>query len=863
MRKNNRLSLIKICILSIITSICFVFIGCRGENEEKTWNGDLLVCNETDFVLSVGESRQLYAEGENLIWTSSDENIASVSENGLVTAKTFGEAKITVASGEQVASCTVSIISKSVPVLTINGDKKIFTVGDTYDFFYTLTYEGAVVAGDVKFSTVSENICISENGELSALSPGDATVLVNYGYLDFYDNIEIPVSVIENVTLELNVSSTTLCVVEGSESGLPTSEIVVVDALQYNGVEVDENAVVWESADANIATVSSGEIVAKKAGKTSVFAKYTTANGTMASCEVKVEVQKGVKTLLEQSVVEIDPDEITDVTILPPTDYQEDVADVVGLYDEMGELLSENLTLKSNELARGENEMFMETEKWRYSFSTLLVYVHFSFSPSYTAGTLNGSSSEGAENKNTLTVVAFDGKETLKLTSKVTHSEGQGAYYSGCRLSPNLETDRKGYILFDLYIPATEYSFTPNASFGQTSNYGGRANATVVDGQYNRTWIKFVDEMMLATNMKTDAWNTVCIDLNDPALTNIKLTSDTFFEFGVADTPTENDTLISGTKYAIAPRTAYYTDFRFWLNDYYERQTSLEEIVVNTVVNIDLDSAPFTQSYTMAWVADLPVEQSEMYGVYDANDNLLSHSLTIPTNLLPEGEWSMKIVTRNKKAYVFTTRVSRGWFDLVPAYRAGAINASPSGTAKNTCISTTFDGKEVFEITTRLTRFAEGNTIVSPYYCGVRISLNLTTSLRAYLFFDVYVPTTEYSFTPVLSLGNEKAYSSRKTAWVVGGQFNATWISFVDADMKATELKTGAWNTVRIDMNDEALTNIQLQGDTFIEIGAGDIPDSNDTTTGGTQDNAPLYHIDPRTAYYYNFRYINEKCLNV
>lgn len=72
-----------------------------------------LSLNKTDFTLfKAGDSYQLQAiqaqaDGKKLVWTSNNELIATVSEDGTVTAVAPGNAVITVKAGDLTAACTV------------------------------------------------------------------------------------------------------------------------------------------------------------------------------------------------------------------------------------------------------------------------------------------------------------------------------------------------------------------------------------------------------------------------------------------------------------------------------------------------------------------------------------------------------------------------------------------------------------------------------------------------------------------------------------------------------------------------------------------------------------------------------------
>lgn len=72
-----------------------------------------ITLNKTDFTLkSAGASYKLKAsftgtEPTQVVWTSSDEDVAAVDENGVVTAVSAGTATITASSGELTATCVV------------------------------------------------------------------------------------------------------------------------------------------------------------------------------------------------------------------------------------------------------------------------------------------------------------------------------------------------------------------------------------------------------------------------------------------------------------------------------------------------------------------------------------------------------------------------------------------------------------------------------------------------------------------------------------------------------------------------------------------------------------------------------------
>lgn len=88
--------------------------SCGGT--EKEISAEDIILEETEFNMTVGETRQIKAEilPQNttdtiLLFDSSAPDIASVSEDGLVTALSEGEAAIRVSAGEKHALCNVTV----------------------------------------------------------------------------------------------------------------------------------------------------------------------------------------------------------------------------------------------------------------------------------------------------------------------------------------------------------------------------------------------------------------------------------------------------------------------------------------------------------------------------------------------------------------------------------------------------------------------------------------------------------------------------------------------------------------------------------------------------------------------------------
>lgn len=120
--------------IKFITALCGVAasVCCCGEkdNPEETVTVNSITLSSTNVSLEVGEELTLQATFSpaeavvgTVVWASSDDNVASVSQEGKISALTPGEATISVATGDVKAECEVTV---EIPA-------KEWAVGDYYE----------------------------------------------------------------------------------------------------------------------------------------------------------------------------------------------------------------------------------------------------------------------------------------------------------------------------------------------------------------------------------------------------------------------------------------------------------------------------------------------------------------------------------------------------------------------------------------------------------------------------------------------------------------------------------------------------------------------------------------------------------
>lgn len=142
--------------------------------------------------LTEGQTVQLSAvasDSASVSWVSSNEAIATVSAEGLVTAKSEGEAVITAATSSALASCTVKVAKKAqasepaepvdpeVLVLTLDGLK--LTVGESVTLKATSS-----LGGQIEWSSSNVAVATVSNGLVTAAAKGEAVIKAKTDYAE-------------------------------------------------------------------------------------------------------------------------------------------------------------------------------------------------------------------------------------------------------------------------------------------------------------------------------------------------------------------------------------------------------------------------------------------------------------------------------------------------------------------------------------------------------------------------------------------------------------------------------------------------------------------------------------------------------
>ena len=231
-------------------------------------------------------------------WTSSDETVAIVDENGVVTAVAVGEAIITAATADGSnlsATCKVTVVPTLATSITL--DKTEYEIAEKSDFQLVATVlpELATDKGVVWSSSDKWVASVNENGLVTAYSVGEATITATTT-----DGSDLSASCKVTVVPTL-AESITLDKIEISLEATETATLLVTVLPELT----TDKSVEWSSSDESVATIdANGLVTAIAVGEATITATTADGSNLTASCKVTV-----VPTLAE--TITLDKTEIS------------------------------------------------------------------------------------------------------------------------------------------------------------------------------------------------------------------------------------------------------------------------------------------------------------------------------------------------------------------------------------------------------------------------------------------------------------------------------------------------------------------------------------------------------------------------
>ncbi|MDE6006967.1 MAG: Ig-like domain-containing protein [Muribaculaceae bacterium] len=302
-----------------------------------------IVLNRPSASLKVTESITLTAtvtpanaSDKSVIWSSNNNEIATVDENGVVTAHSIGETVISatsVSNPEISAECRITVVPTPVSEIILNQTSVAIQAGATFEFKATIIPETATNK-DISWSSVNSEVAsIDATGVVTAHALGTTTIIVLAE-----DGSGISASA------TVNVIPTPA---EGIDIQTPTStEFKVGESIALTAVvspdDASDKSIVWASDNNDIATVgTTGIVTAVNVGTVNIKATNSAGISDEITLTVIPTLAESISVLPSQLTLKVNESFSMTVNITPATTTDKGVSFVssdveVAIVDEQG-----------------------------------------------------------------------------------------------------------------------------------------------------------------------------------------------------------------------------------------------------------------------------------------------------------------------------------------------------------------------------------------------------------------------------------------------------------------------------------------------------------------------------------------------
>lgn len=176
--------------------------------------------DQSTLTLEVGQTKTLTPtvtvteeSAQTVTWQSSDKSVATVSDDGVVTAVAQGAAIISAKStvdADKYASCEVTVTPKNIAVtgISITNKKTVMVVNDTFPFTATVQPDNATDKTVTWESTNTNVATVGTDGTVTAKAAGTTNIVAKAGTGSNVKSDSVTVSVVENNIIKVNNPTT-------------------------------------------------------------------------------------------------------------------------------------------------------------------------------------------------------------------------------------------------------------------------------------------------------------------------------------------------------------------------------------------------------------------------------------------------------------------------------------------------------------------------------------------------------------------------------------------------------------------------------------------------------------------------------
>lgn len=247
-----------------------------------------ITLDTTNVTMWAGATRQLgvsiepaNADIKTVTYGSSNPDVATVSNTGLITAKKKGTTTITVTAADgsgKSASCAV-IVKQPVTGIQITPNGYTLVKGDVKQLSAVVSPADADNTGVIWASSNPNIAAVSADGRVTAVNEGSCVITATCK-----DNASISASC--TIVVGTPVTSVALA---PNRASMNTGEIILISASVLPTNATNKGVIwSWTSTDGGVINLTNGSVKALKAGTVTVTAKAADNNGAQATCIITI-----------------------------------------------------------------------------------------------------------------------------------------------------------------------------------------------------------------------------------------------------------------------------------------------------------------------------------------------------------------------------------------------------------------------------------------------------------------------------------------------------------------------------------------------------------------------------------------------
>ena len=241
-----------------------------------------ITLDKTELTLNLGNIGQLTATltpsttTDELSWSSDNTDVATVDENGKVTAVAAGTATITATCGAKTATCAVTVKAAEVPCVSITLDKTTLELNPGGNGQLTATVDPETTTDELSWSSDNTDVAtVDQTGKVTGVAVGTATITATCGSQSATCAVTVKAAEVPCVSITLDKTSLEL---NPGGNGQLTATV---------DPETTTDALSWTTSNEAVAIVDqTGKVTAIAVGTATITA---TCGAKTATCEVAVK----------------------------------------------------------------------------------------------------------------------------------------------------------------------------------------------------------------------------------------------------------------------------------------------------------------------------------------------------------------------------------------------------------------------------------------------------------------------------------------------------------------------------------------------------------------------------------------------